>query len=528
VSRFFGGQGSTIEDLAQELADTGITRVNGRIIGDESRFDSLRGIPTSHFGFSRDLGGPLSALTFDRGLAKENGSAIQGNPPLFAAQRLTAALKGRDIRVTRSPRVGVTPTGTKVLAAVESPPLSTILTLQNKESDNFFAETLIKNLAASDTATGTTRRGAAAAVSFARRLGVRVRMSDGSGLSRADQASPKDVVKLLDAMRNRSSDEFNALLDSLPVAGRDGTLDHRMRRGAARGRCHAKTGTLRDVSALSGYCFSRGGDVIEFSLLMNRTSVFSAHAVQDRMTNAIAAYTGGGTARKSAAPLRVGAARAVAGAFAGDCGACQAGVTDCVRVTPASRVDCVVAEDGSCNEVVSVHLSGKGYLFYDLYPCKSETPATAAAQVQTFPRGGLHYEPLTPAPFEFASDVFPKHLGYPAYPVRHYGGPTSQKGERANIWVTRRHQVLDGSGVQFSSNCFNGFQFVPVHTRLTNHGTTLNASRAKAGGGRPAFKLHAKVASHGKRMVGSVRLREQKCLRRTISFSLSLRGKPGF
>ena len=299
VSRFFGGHGSTIEDLAQQLADTGITRINGRIIGDESRFDSLRGIPTSHFGFSSDLGGPLSALTFDRGLAKENGRAIQGNPPLFAAQRLKAALKGRDIRVTRSPRVGVTPEGTKVLAAVESPPLSEILTLQNKESDNFFAETMVKNLAAGDTTTGTTRRGAAAAVAFARRLGVRVRMADGSGLSRADQASPKDVVKLLDAMRNRSSDEFNSLLDSLPVAGRDGTLDNRMRRGAARGRCHAKTGTLHDVSTLSGYCFSRGGDVIEFSLLMNRTSVFSAHVVQDRMTNAMAAYTGGTSTRKA-------------------------------------------------------------------------------------------------------------------------------------------------------------------------------------------------------------------------------------
>jgi D-alanyl-D-alanine carboxypeptidase/D-alanyl-D-alanine-endopeptidase (penicillin-binding protein 4) len=61
-----------------------------------------------------------------------------------------------------------------------------------------------------------------------------------------------------------------------------------MRSGAARGRCHAKTGTLSDVSTLSGYCFSRGGDVIEFSLLMNRVNVLAAHRLQDRIVTAIA------------------------------------------------------------------------------------------------------------------------------------------------------------------------------------------------------------------------------------------------
>jgi D-alanyl-D-alanine carboxypeptidase/D-alanyl-D-alanine-endopeptidase (penicillin-binding protein 4) len=528
VRRFFGGNGSKIEDLAQQLTDTGITEIKGRIIGDESRFDSLRGGPTSHFGFSSDLGGPLSALTFDRGLANEHGSAIQGNPPLFAAQRLQAALKGRHIKVTRTARAGVTPDAAKVLASVESPPLSTILQLQNKESDNFFAETMVKDLVASDTVTGSTRAGAAAAAAFARRLGARVRMSDGSGLSRSDQASPKDVVKLLDKMRQRDPDEFNALLDSLPVAGRDGTLDNRMRNGAARGRCHAKTGTLRDASALSGYCFARGGHVMEFSLLMNHTSVFSARAVQDRMTNAIAAFTGAGTASAAvSSTITMSAAKAVAGAFASDCGACQAGVTECARVTPTRRIDCVVAENGSCSEVVSVRLSGQGYLLYDLYPCKSQAPTTAAVQVQASPPGGLHYEPLTPAAFEFAADVYPKHLGYPAYPVRHYVGSTSQKGERANVWLTRKHQVLTGSGVQFSSNCFSGFQFVPLAgARLSHGGTVLDAHRAHAGGGRPAFKLHATVTR--RRLVGTLRLLNQKCVHKPISFSLTLRGHPGF
>jgi serine-type D-Ala-D-Ala carboxypeptidase/endopeptidase (penicillin-binding protein 4) len=83
--------------------------------------------------------------------------------------------------------------------------------------------------------------------------------------------------------------EFTAFYNSLPVAGRDGTLDTRMRHGAAHNRCHAKTGSLSNVSALSGYCTARSGDVYVFSILMNRVNVSGARAIQDRMANAIAA-----------------------------------------------------------------------------------------------------------------------------------------------------------------------------------------------------------------------------------------------
>ncbi len=287
--RFYGGVGATVQNLADQLAATGITEIKGRIVGDESRFDSLRGGPSSGFGVSVvDLGGPLSALSFDRGLANENGGAIQRNPPLFAAQQLTSALKGRHIRVTHSATSGRTPSDATVLASIESPELSELVKLTLKESDNWFAEMLLKDLAAAGGGQGTTTAGAGAARGFAHRLGVTVTMNDGSGLSRADRASPQQVVKLLDKMRGRK--EFRALFSALPIAGRDGTLSDRMRRGAARNRCHAKTGTLSNVSSLSGYCQSRSGHVIEFSLLMNRTNVVRARTVQDRMATAMAAF----------------------------------------------------------------------------------------------------------------------------------------------------------------------------------------------------------------------------------------------
>jgi D-alanyl-D-alanine carboxypeptidase/D-alanyl-D-alanine-endopeptidase (penicillin-binding protein 4) len=518
IKRFFGS-GASIEDLANELEATGITQINGRVLGDESRFDSLRGIPDSRYGFDSDLGAPLSALTFDRGLANIHGTAIQKNPPLFAAQQLTAALKGRGIRVTRKPSVGAAPSDAKVLASVESPPLSTILKLQNKESDNFFAETLLKDLASSSGAQGTTARGAAAAVRFARRLGSRVSMVDGSGLDRRDQAAPKEVVDLLEGMRERSPDEFNALLNSLPIAGRDGTLDNRMRHGAARGRCHAKTGTLSDVSTLSGYCFARGGDVIEFSLLMNRVNVYSAHAVQDRMVNTIAAFTGSVSASKKTT-LDMTTAETVSNAFASDCGACTAAVTECSRLSPR-RIDCVVAENDTCSEVVATTLFTNGFLYNAIYPCKSDTPTTAAAQVQLKPPRGLHYEPLSPASFEFASDVFPKHLPYPRYPVRHYRGQTSQKPNHVDIWTDKKHNVLGVSGASFDAACFHGLQFVDLGGRkLTHHGTVLKATRTKASKGRPAFTLHAKLS--GKRFTGSFRLLHLSCQKKPITFSAKL------
>jgi serine-type D-Ala-D-Ala carboxypeptidase/endopeptidase (penicillin-binding protein 4) len=285
TARSYGG-GATVEQLATLLDQAGIERVTGRVLGDESRHDSLRGGPYSGFGISIWVG-PLSALSFNRGLATESGGGWQGSPPAFAAARLDAALEARGIRVRLSPRAGVTPGGADVLASVDSPPMARLVRLMNKPSDNFFAEILVKDLAMQAGGRGTTAAGTTLAAGFARRLGAGVRLADGSGLSRGNRASPYRVVRLLAAMTER--DEFDAWYASLPVAGLDGTLDNRMRSGSARGRCRAKTGTLSNVSALSGYCTARSGDLYAFSFLMNGVYTPGARVLQDRMAQAIAA-----------------------------------------------------------------------------------------------------------------------------------------------------------------------------------------------------------------------------------------------
>ena len=173
------------------------------------------------------------------------------------------------------------------LAAVSSPPMARLATLTNKPSDNFFAEMLVKALSAQAGGRGTTAGGTRLAARFASRIGGRPsRLADGSGLSRANRASPYRVGRLLLAMRER--DEFPEFFASLSIAGRDGTLRPRMRRGPARGRCRGKTGTISGVSAVSGYCRARSGDTYVFSILMNGVNAFGARALQDRMLQAIA------------------------------------------------------------------------------------------------------------------------------------------------------------------------------------------------------------------------------------------------
>ena len=283
------GAGAEVEELAAKLAGIGILEVRGRVFGDESRFDPLRGGPASGFGPSIYVG-PLSALSFNRGLANERGRAFQRNPPGFAAARLDEALAAEGIYVSGAPRVGVTPPEARQLVAVESPSMARLVQVTNKRSDNFFAEVLLKGLGRAGARPGSTAAGARAAAAFARRLGARASLVDGSGLARANQSSPRNVAELLDEVRSRP--EFPAFFDSLPIAGRDGTLDDRMRRRPARGRCRAKTGTLVGVSTLSGYCRSRGGDTIVFSFLMNGVFPSGARRLQDRMANALAGYRG--------------------------------------------------------------------------------------------------------------------------------------------------------------------------------------------------------------------------------------------
>jgi len=277
-----------LERLAGRVAEAGVTGVGGRVVGDESAFDARRGPPSSGFRLDFDTG-PLSALAVNHGRSGRRSPYFQPRPASFAAAAFTRALRRAGIAVAGRPGPGVTVATAVPLAERRSRPLGELLGLMNGPSDNFMAETLIKGLGARPGVPGSTGAGARVVRAELAELGISPQVIDGSGLSRLDRTSPREVVTMLAAT---AADPV--LERSLAVAGRSGTLAFRMRGSAAQDRCRAKTGTLRDVSALAGYCTTTSGSRVAFAFLMNRTVPWWARRVQDRMTAVLARYTGVG------------------------------------------------------------------------------------------------------------------------------------------------------------------------------------------------------------------------------------------
>jgi D-alanyl-D-alanine carboxypeptidase/D-alanyl-D-alanine-endopeptidase (penicillin-binding protein 4) len=288
--RSFYGTGATVQRLATALIKaTGITALQGSVIGDESYFDSSRGTPATGYQFSPLVEGSLSALAYNRGLVNQ-GSAFVRRPALFAAQELEAALRAAGVKVPNRTRIaaGRTPATATMMAALHSPKLATLIRMTNTPSDNFFAEMILKGIGAKFGQGGTTAAGAGVVrAQLARSFHIHPRLVDGSGLSRSDHTSPREVVTALQGMAANS-----AFVSSLAVAGESGTLQDEMRGTVAQGRCRGKSGTLTNVSNLVGYCQAQDGHTLAFAFLMNSVDPNAAHPVQDRMAVALAKYNG--------------------------------------------------------------------------------------------------------------------------------------------------------------------------------------------------------------------------------------------
>jgi len=272
--------------LAKEVRKDGIKRVTGKVLADDSVFDRQRGVPTNGVDASGDLP-PLSGLSYDSGFLHGHYAP---SPELVAVRALTDKLRHYGVRVKKGTgrgQVSGSALRHRPLAKVASPSMSSLITATNRPSNNFFAEMLLKRLAANDKHVGTTSRGAHKAERYAGKLGAKVNMVNGSGLSRSNQSSPNSVGHLLRAMDTRAG--HAAFRNSLPLAGREGTLSDRMGGTPAADNCRAKTGTLNAVSALSGYC-QAGHGTVAFSFLMNSVNVTTAQSAQDKMAALISRY----------------------------------------------------------------------------------------------------------------------------------------------------------------------------------------------------------------------------------------------
>jgi D-alanyl-D-alanine carboxypeptidase/D-alanyl-D-alanine-endopeptidase (penicillin-binding protein 4) len=288
IHAHYGGIGASVSTLATQLAHTdGIRRITGSVYGDESYLDSLRGEPSSDYAPDPFLEGTLSGLAFNRGATgSEQGPHA---PAAYAAHELWATLRADGVSIAGHSGAASTPAGASQLAQVASPTVTQLLGLMLPPSDNYFAETLVKDLGARYGSAGTTSAGAAVVrQTIASLLGIHPQVVDGSGLSESDLTSPYQVTDLLVELASTAIGPV--LRGDLAVAGETGTLAERMRDTGAAGRCQGKTGTLTGVSNLVGYCTAADGHTLAFAIFTDGIATTTAHVIQDHMAITIADY----------------------------------------------------------------------------------------------------------------------------------------------------------------------------------------------------------------------------------------------
>jgi D-alanyl-D-alanine carboxypeptidase/D-alanyl-D-alanine-endopeptidase (penicillin-binding protein 4) len=210
-----------------------------------------------------------TALAFERN--------DRADPERLAAATLTAKLRTFGVRVDGKPGAGAPPNGLETIASVESPPLQRLLTKMLRPSDNYIAETLGKRLGAETRGPpGTIAKGASSIQAWTDDQGTDFTLHDNSGLSYANRVTTEGIVRLLWFAEDQAWGPD--LRRALPTGGQ-GTLRHRLRGVDVR----AKTGTLDDVSALSGWVKADAGTWVEFSILSFGMSKSTASEIEDRI-----------------------------------------------------------------------------------------------------------------------------------------------------------------------------------------------------------------------------------------------------
>lgn len=275
-----------LRTLAFQVRAAGIRRVTGGVEADESYFDSRRTGPAWKSYFYLDESPALSALTVDRGRFR---GWLTRDPALSAGKQFKLALRSVGVAVVRAARLGVADASAEQLASTESAPLSRIVRFMNHESDNFTAELLLKQLGAVDEGSGSSVAGAKSVRRTLRDAAIPlagVRIIDGSGLSPRNRLTAAALIGILVAAWHNPVIR-PAFVQSLAVAGVNGTLEDRLRAPPARGAVLAKTGTTSESSALSGYVRGR----FAFAVLQNGRPIshYWARRAQDRFAAVLAA-----------------------------------------------------------------------------------------------------------------------------------------------------------------------------------------------------------------------------------------------
>lgn len=258
---------TALEPLADQLVASGITTIDGDIVGDGSRYDDEFRVPAWGDDIDSSEAGPYDALLVNDGLVSPGNYGL--DPNRSAARIFYDLLLARGVTVTGAAANAARPTDVALttLGSIQSRPLTDVLVEMLHTSDNNTAEMLLKEIGYKATGQGTRQAGVDTIMATLARWGVPlagVDLQDGSGLDRDDRATCDALAAVVGA--TPVSDQLVGLL---PVAGRDGTLEDQLVGTPAEGWMQAKTGTLTDVKALSGTQPAADGHPVDFSVVLN-------------------------------------------------------------------------------------------------------------------------------------------------------------------------------------------------------------------------------------------------------------------
>ena len=257
-----------------------------------------------YYDFNRSIDGNLFTFWGNVPLTKKESKTWVSvrNPTLYTVTVLKETLEENGISVggetvdaddrSSKPKYGKM----KVAATYSSPPMSELINVVNKRSQNFYAEQLLKTLGKEYKKTGSASAGVKVVKSFLREIGIDdngILIVDGSGLSRLNLITAKQTATLLRYMRLHKYGNY--YMNSLPIAGVDGSISRRMIGTSAAGNLKAKTGYISYVRALSGYVTTDEGEDVIFSFIVNHYDVPTsmANELQNRIGIILSNYSGG-------------------------------------------------------------------------------------------------------------------------------------------------------------------------------------------------------------------------------------------
>ncbi|MBF0319300.1 MAG: D-alanyl-D-alanine carboxypeptidase/D-alanyl-D-alanine-endopeptidase [Nitrospirae bacterium] len=217
-------------------------------------------------------------------------------PALYTCLLFYDILAANKIAVSGKVEINAVANGVAEFLSYTSAPLYEIIKVINKKSNNLYAELLLKTLGAELQAPpGTAGKGVTEIKAFLRQLGIdgtSLEIVDGSGVSRYNLISPGQLVDLLVGIY-RDEDLREAFIDSLAIAGVDGTLKGRMRHTPAEGGVRAKTGSMTGVSAIAGYAATQDTEPVVFSIMIENFVVDQGVItdIQDRILVLISSFS---------------------------------------------------------------------------------------------------------------------------------------------------------------------------------------------------------------------------------------------